>query len=92
MKSRYDHLPPGLLPIVLHRKAASAFFDVSESTFDKMVEQGLVPKPARIGSISIWFRPALVAAAARMTGTELQYSAQAEMQDAPNEWDAIVKK
>jgi predicted DNA-binding transcriptional regulator AlpA len=92
VKSRYDHLPPGLLPIFLRRQAASAFFDVSETTFDKMVEQGLVPRPVRVGSISLWFRPALVSAAAKMTGTDLQYSAQAETQEAPNEWDAIVGK
>nr|WP_298797630.1 hypothetical protein [uncultured Acetobacter sp.] len=92
MKSRYDHLPPGLLPIILRRRAAAAFFDVSETTFDKMVEMGLVPRPTRVGSLSLWFRPALVAAAAKMTGTELHYSAQTEMQDAPNEWDAVVRK
>lgn len=90
MKTRHARLPPGLLPICLRRSEAAAFFGVSETTFDKMVQQGLVPRPARFITISLWYRPALVAAAAKMTGTELQYSAQAEMQEAPNEWDAIV--
>ncbi|KXV78759.1 MULTISPECIES: hypothetical protein [Acetobacter] len=88
----YDALPPGLLPIFLRRDAAAAFFAVGTTIFDKMVQQGLAPRPVRFGSISLWFRPALVAAAAKMTGTELHYSAETEMQDAPNEWDAVVRK
>ncbi|KXV57328.1 hypothetical protein AD947_08825 [Acetobacter tropicalis] len=88
----YDALPPGLLPIFLRLPAAAAFFGVGESTFLRMVTENHAPRPVRFGKLTLWFRPALVAAAAKMSGVELQYSAQAEMQEAPNEWDAILRK
>ncbi|ASC06303.1 AlpA family transcriptional regulator [Acetobacter pasteurianus] len=89
----YDALPPGLLPIFLRLPAASAFFGVSESTFLRMVAESHAPRPVKFGKLALWFRPALVAAAAKMSGVEISAgSVQTEMQEAPSEWDAVLKR
>jgi len=88
---KYDHLPPGLVPIFLRRSAAAAFWGVSESTFDRMVEEGHAPRPARFGKIVLWFRPALVASAARLSGVKMEADSAASPSDGGNEWDAVLK-
>jgi predicted DNA-binding transcriptional regulator AlpA len=47
--TRQVALPPTLAPRLISREAAAAYVCVSPNTFDRMVEQGLMPKPKRLG-------------------------------------------
>jgi len=49
-------LPPSLAPRGLRRVEAAAYIGVSPSTFDKMIAQGVMPKPKRFGDRTIWDR------------------------------------
>lgn len=49
-------LPPSLAPRGLSRVQAAAYIGVSPSLFDRMVTEGVMPKPKRFGSRVIWDR------------------------------------
>lgn len=51
---RHASLPPNLAPRGLSREEASFYIGVSPSTFDRMVEDGLMPKPKPIGGRRVW--------------------------------------
>ena len=46
--ARQNALPPTLAPRLISRAAAAAYIDVSATTFDQMVKEGLMPKPKRL--------------------------------------------
>ena len=46
----------GALPRGLSRIVAAAYLGVSPSTFDRMILDGLMPKPKHIGARRIWDR------------------------------------
>ena len=52
------------------RAAAAAWFMVSPTTFDRMVREGLVPKPVRIFGLVRWRLSALAAALAELDKDE----------------------
>jgi hypothetical protein len=64
--SRYDALPPGLLPRGLTREAAAAFYGVSPPTFDKGRIEGVYPGPTLPGGR--YDRVLLELAANRLSG------------------------
>ena len=51
-----DCLPAGLVPRGLSRVEASRYVGVSPSSFDGLVADGRMPRPARIGRRCIWCR------------------------------------
>jgi hypothetical protein len=63
-QSRANVLPTGTMPGALTREAAAAWFMVSPTTFDRMVRDGLAPKPFRIFGCVRWRLSALAAALA----------------------------
>ena len=46
--SRQLALPPTLAPRLINREAASAYVNLSPSTFDEMVKAGKMPKPKQL--------------------------------------------
>ena len=46
--TRQNALPPTLAPRLISRAAAAAYVNVSSTTFDEMVKDGLMPKPKRL--------------------------------------------
>jgi predicted DNA-binding transcriptional regulator AlpA len=46
---RQAALPPTLAPRLISREAAAAYVCVSPNTFDKMVEDGRMPRPKALG-------------------------------------------
>lgn len=50
---------PFSCPRGLRRDEAARYVGVGATTFDKWVEEGLMPKPKRIGSIVVWDSEAL---------------------------------
>ncbi|GAA0569522.1 hypothetical protein GCM10009099_04020 [Caenispirillum bisanense] len=56
---RYDALPPSLQPRGLSREAAAGYVGVSPGTFDKLVSEGAMPRPKRVGARKLWDRAAL---------------------------------
>jgi hypothetical protein len=61
-----DVLPLSCPPRGLSRVEASAYVNVSPSLFDQMIREGLMPKPKRVHSRTIWDRLALDAAFAAL--------------------------
>ena len=53
---RRDALPATLAPRGLRRAEAAAYIGVSAVTFDRLVEQDLMPKPKSIFSCKVWDR------------------------------------
>ncbi|MCZ7643572.1 MAG: hypothetical protein M5U33_13915 [Pseudorhodoplanes sp.] len=47
--ARQTALPPTLAPRLIGREAAAAYVSVSPTTFDKMVSDGRMPQPRRLG-------------------------------------------
>lgn len=45
---RQTALPPSLPPRLVDREAAAAYACLSPNTFDRLVQQGLMPQPRRI--------------------------------------------
>jgi predicted DNA-binding transcriptional regulator AlpA len=45
----HNALPPNLAPRLVGREAAAAYVDVSPNMFDRMVEDGWMPRPKRLG-------------------------------------------
>ena len=54
-----DALPASLPPRGLRRPTAAAYVGVSPTTFDQMIEDGLMPRPKRYRGCVIWDREAL---------------------------------
>lgn len=51
---RQDALPVSLPPRGLCRVTAAQYVGVSPTTFDRMVADGQMPKPKRIGERKVW--------------------------------------
>lgn len=75
---RHDALPPPTRR-GLHRDESAAYVGVSENTFDRMVTDGLMPKPKQVYGRKIWDARALDLAFLALPGGD--ESAQA------NPWD-----
>lgn len=58
-------------PLNLSVDQAAAYVGVSPGAFEKMVEEGDYPEAVKRGGRKWWFRPALVFAAARLAGYEI---------------------
>lgn len=56
---RVSPLPPGIMPFGLSRTEAAWLIGVSPTMWDSLVRDGLMPKPKRIGSRTIWDRAAV---------------------------------
>ena len=56
MVDRDDVLPKSLAPRGLSRVQAAAYIGVSPTLFDDLVEDGRMPKPARINARTVWDR------------------------------------
>jgi predicted DNA-binding transcriptional regulator AlpA len=75
--------PPSLAPRGLSRGVAASYIGVSASTFDWMVEQGLMPRPKRVKSRVIWDRHEIDEAFESLPDEEGVRPAR------PNPWDAV---
>ena len=49
--------PPGVVRFALSRGEAAFMAGVSTGTFDKMVGEGSMPQPRRVGARKLWLRP-----------------------------------
>jgi predicted DNA-binding transcriptional regulator AlpA len=47
--TRQVALPPTLAPRLISREAAAAYVCVSPNTFDRMIDDGRMPRPKRLG-------------------------------------------
>jgi predicted DNA-binding transcriptional regulator AlpA len=47
-------LPPTLQPRLIGREAAAAYISVCPNTFDKMIEEGRMPRPRVLGKRKAW--------------------------------------
>ena len=54
-----DALPPTLAPRGLQRIVAAQYVGVAPNTFDRMVDDGRMPPPKRVGERKVWDRMAL---------------------------------
>jgi predicted DNA-binding transcriptional regulator AlpA len=61
-------LPHSLAPRGLSREQAAAYVGVSTGTFDRMVADGLMPKPMSIYSRKVWDRNRIDAAMDNLSG------------------------
>ena len=52
--SERNVLPAGTLPRGLSRVQAAAYVGVSPTTFDRMIKDGLMPRPLRIYGRIVW--------------------------------------
>jgi predicted DNA-binding transcriptional regulator AlpA len=52
--SKKQALPSGVLPRGLSRVQAAAYIGISPVTLDRMVKDGLMPKPVRIYGRVVW--------------------------------------
>ncbi|MCH4091075.1 helix-turn-helix transcriptional regulator [Acetobacter sp.] len=89
---KYDALPPGVVPVLLRTEAAAALMSVAPSTLWSMAREGLVPQPFRYGRAALWNKPALEAAARRLTGDHAAGVTINESGDVKNPWDALLGK
>ena len=78
-----DILPSSLAPRGLRRVQAAAYVGVSPSLFDRMVEEGVMPKPKRFGSRTIWDRWQIDEAFTALPNEGEEPEVQ------PNPWDAM---
>jgi predicted DNA-binding transcriptional regulator AlpA len=67
---RRNVLPFGALPRGLSRVEAAAYVGVSPTTFDRMISDGLMPRPIRIYGRTVWDLRKLDAAFAALDRTE----------------------
>ena len=65
-------------PYGMGRETAAAYVDLSPATFDKLVKEGKMPAPVRVGVRKIWLRDELEAA---LKGLRLSAD------DSGNPWD-----
>ena len=77
-RPRQSSLPASLPPRGLSRVQAAEYVGVSPSTFDKMVAEGEMPSPKRIGARTVWDRKAL----------DCAFDAFDDGGD--NEWDSVL--
>ena len=56
MRDRENILPTSLPPRGLSRAQAAAYVGVSPTLFDAMVQDGRMPRPARINARTVWDR------------------------------------
>ncbi|MBB2163849.1 hypothetical protein HLH26_04730 [Gluconacetobacter sp. 1b LMG 1731] len=87
---RFDALPPMLAPLGLGRSAAAQFIGVGEATFDRMVQEGLMPKGKRVFRRVIWDRRDLADAMAALDRKPGQTAARAAGTGI-NPWDELLK-
>lgn len=52
--ARESVLPAGALPRGLSRVQAAAYVGVSPTTFDRLIKDGLMPKPIRFYGRNVW--------------------------------------
>lgn len=52
--ARREALPPNLPPRGLSREEAAAYVGLSPGSFDKLVQEGGMPPPKRVGARKIW--------------------------------------
>lgn len=88
--SWYDALPPNLAPIGLRRKTAAQFMGVSETTFDKMIVDGLVPSGKRIYGRRLWDRRDLEASLAAIGGAVGVQAATTNPRKRLSSWDDLL--
>lgn len=86
---RFDALPPMLAPLGLRRKAAAQFIGMSETTFDKMIVDGLMPKGKRVYGVRVWDRRDLADALAALDRTPGDMAARAIL-PGRNPWDEVL--
>jgi predicted DNA-binding transcriptional regulator AlpA len=75
-------MPPNLAPRGLQREFAARYVGISPTTFDKMVEDGRMPKPKMIDSRRVWDLRALDMAFDRLPDVNGEVTA--------NEWDVVL--
>lgn len=63
-------LPPSLPPRGLSREESATYIGVSPTTFDKMVDDGRMPKPKNINERKIWDRHKLDSSFAALPDTD----------------------
>jgi predicted DNA-binding transcriptional regulator AlpA len=66
---RHDALPLSLPPRGLSREAAAQYTGIGVGMFDRLVKDGRLPKPIRIGGRKVWDRHAVDDAIDRLSGT-----------------------
>jgi predicted DNA-binding transcriptional regulator AlpA len=83
VKQRAFTLPPSLPPRGLRRMAAAEYVGVSMTTFDQMINDGIMPKPKRYRGCVIWDRCELDEAFGNL-------AAEGAAKQVPsNPWDAM---
>lgn len=70
-------------PRGLSRAQAAAYVGVSPGTFDKLVEDGTMPKPKQIRARRVWDREELDLAFTSLDG--------GPEDDGPNDWDHVLE-
>lgn len=73
-------LPASLAPRGLVRVAAAAYVGVSPSCFDRMVRDGLMPRPIRIYNRTVWDRERL----------DLAFAGLSDDGDSADHWDRVA--
>jgi len=69
----------GITPRLLRRERAAAYLDMSATSFEKLVREGVLPAPKKLHSFKVWDRDELDA---RVDG--LPYDGAAP---GPSDWD-----
>jgi predicted DNA-binding transcriptional regulator AlpA len=72
MESRRNSLPMNLPPRGLSRVEAAAYIGISPTLFDRMIKDGLMPRPVRVYARVLWDRICLDDAFAALPNGELQ--------------------
>jgi predicted DNA-binding transcriptional regulator AlpA len=67
---RTSALPWGTLPRLLSRPEAAAYCNIGTTTFDKAVNEGLLPRPLRIYTRVLWDRVRLDTAIEALADTD----------------------
>jgi predicted DNA-binding transcriptional regulator AlpA len=73
-------LPIGFVPRGLNRRAAAAYVGVSPSVFDRMIRDGLMPKPVRVYNRTVWDRERL----------DRAFAALSDGAPEPDKWDRLA--
>jgi len=77
--AREHVLPSGALPRGLSRVQSAEYVGVSPTTFDRMIQDGLMPKPLRIYGRTVWDLRKLDAAFAALDRSETADDAWGKM-------------
>ncbi len=70
MSTRHAALPPTLAPRGLSRSEAAAYIGVGVTKFDRMIDDGQMPRPKVLGGRRVWDRMALDIAFAALPDEE----------------------